>query len=221
MSEGKFITFEGGEATGKSTQIRLLADYLKKRDIDVIVTREPGGTPEAERVRQILRGTDVDKWDGISETLLLYAARRNHVEKVIKPALAKGQWVVCDRFADSTRVFQAYGRHVPPEVIEQLHHLTLNDFEPDLTIVMDVPPIVSLKRTQKRAARPKPVHQEEDWFECMDMDFHERIYQGYRLLAKRYARCALVDGTLQKERVHAIIADILYHRLDVPLVEGV
>jgi dTMP kinase len=155
MARGKFISFEGGEGTGKSTQLTRLAERLAEAGLEVVRTREPGGTEGADAIRELLVTGATDRWDPVSEVLLNYAARRDHVERVIKPALARGEWVVCDRFADSTMAYQGYGYELGTDLIETVHRATLGDFNPDMTIIMDFAPAEGLARARPPAG-PAP-----------------------------------------------------------------
>ena len=165
---GHFITFEGGEGAGKSTQIKLLAKALRTLGYDVVETREPGGSPGAEQIRTLLVTGEVGRWSPMSEALLHYAARRNHVETTVMPALRAGQWVVSDRFADSTMAYQGYGHGMGRERIEQLHALALGPFKPDLTLILDLPVEAGLRRATAGHDGA------EDRYERMDRAFHER-----------------------------------------------
>ncbi len=197
--KGKFITFEGGEGAGKTTQIQLLKDHLQSKGIDVITTREPGGTPGAEDVRDLLKNGDLSKWDGTAEALLLYAARHDHVEKIIKPALHKGTWVLCDRFSDSSLVYQGVARDLGIEKITQLHEWALGNFYPDLTFVFDIPPQKSRSRQQQRNQQADIP---DDRFEQLAIDFHQKVYEGYISLTKLFPdRCVLIDAT---KNVHEV-----------------
>lgn len=188
MTIGKFVTFEGGEGTGKSTQIQLLAEYLRLRGLNVIVTREPGGSAGAELIRALLVNGDVNRWSGTSEALLLNAARVDHWTNVIQPALQKGSWVLCDRFADSTVAYQGYGRGVSLEFLLGLHKSILQDATPNRTYVFDLDPKVGIERALSR-------HTGENRFENMDLSFHERMRQGYLAIAhKNPERCLIVDA---------------------------
>ena len=177
---GRFIVFEGGEGTGKSTQARLLADALREAGIDVVVSREPGGAPGAEALRRLLLD-DVPSsgWSPLSEALLHYAARNEHLEKTIKPALDRGSWVVCDRFADSTAAYQGAALGLSSEVLATLSRLVLGDFVADLTLVLDLPVRSGLARAAARSAT-------SDRYERMDVDFHERVRQAF--LTKAHAQ---------------------------------
>lgn len=176
MTAGKFITFEGGEGTGKSTQIQLLAEYLRACGKSVIVTREPGGSPGAELIRALLVNGDVNRWSGVVEALLLNAARVDHWTTVIQPALQRGQWVLCDRFADSTFAYQGYGRGVDLDYLRNLHNSVLSDAIPNRTYVFDLDPKIGIERALSR-------HTGENRFENMDIAFHERMRQGYLAIA--------------------------------------
>lgn len=193
MSQGLFITLEGGEGAGKSTQIRLLAQSLQGLGHDVVITREPGGTPEAEKIRSFLVQRDGGNWTPIAECLLLYAARQMHVETLIKPALTAGKIVISDRFSDSTRAYQSYGHGLPLEMIENLDRLVLGDFNPDITFIMDLPVELGLQRAGKRLSNESS---QEDRFENMGLSFHERLRKGYLEIAQTHAqRCKIIDAT--------------------------
>lgn len=151
MSRGRFITLEGGEGAGKSTQIALLAKQLQDRGIDVQTTREPGGSPGAEAIRGLLVTGAPDRWDAMTEALLHYAARRDHVRVAIEPALARGTWVLCDRFADSTMAYQGYGHDLGRDVIDRLHALVLGPLQPDLTLILDLDETTGLTRAVARS----------------------------------------------------------------------
>ena len=207
MKRGAFITLEGGEGTGKTTQIRLLEDALKLRGLDVVTTREPGGTTQAEKVRGLLVQRDGGHWDPLSEALLLFAARREHLVKKIWPALNEGKWVVCDRFADSTRAFQGYGMGLPLDTIEALYKVVVGDFRPDLTFVLDVPVETGLARSaQKLGEAATKIESSEDRYERMGVAFHERLRQGFLDIAKKDKnRCAVIDTLQPATAVHAAI----------------
>jgi dTMP kinase len=205
-AHGIFITLEGGEGSGKSTQIRLLAESLKAQGYDVVITREPGGTPEAEKIRDFLVKRDGGNWTPMAECLLLYAARQMHVENLIKPALAQGKVVISDRFADSTRAYQSFGHGLPLQTIEQLNNISLGDFAPDLTFILDLPVEVGLGRAGKRMAKDQS---QEDRFERLGDSFHERLRKGYLEIAKRdSARCVVIDAT---RSIQDISHDLLSH----------
>ncbi len=151
-AQGKFISLEGGEGAGKTTQIKLLADALERAGIDPVITREPGGAPGAEMIRGLLVEGDVDRWQPMTEALLHFAARLEHVKETIAPALAEGRWVVSDRFSDSTVAYQGYGHDLGQETMARLHELVLAGFQTDLTIILDLPVDAGLARAGKREA---------------------------------------------------------------------
>lgn len=208
---GKFLTFEGGEGAGKSTQVRMLAETLRAQGIEVVTTREPGGSPEAENIRALLVTGEPGRWDPISETLLLYAARRDHWLKLIEPALAGGKWVICDRFADSTRVYQGIGRGVERGVLEDLHHLALGDVEPDLTLLLDIPAELGLSRTRERESITAS---QETRFERMTLDFHRALRAGFAELATEVpGRIARIDASNGVAAVARAVLDAVHTRL--------
>ena len=168
MTQGRFITFEGGEGAGKSTQLKRLAARLEAAGREVVATREPGGSPGAESIRDIVLKGEADRWSPVTETLLMYAARRDHVERVIRPALERGAFVVCDRFADSTRAYQGAAGGTDPALIAALETHILGGTRPDLTLIFDLPVELGLERA---VARPGA----EMRFESKGMAFHERL----------------------------------------------
>ncbi|MEN8237197.1 MAG: dTMP kinase [Pseudomonadota bacterium] len=186
---GKFITFEGGEGCGKSTQVSHLIQFLRIKGIKALPTREPGGSPGAELIRGLHVTGEIDRWDAMTETLLLFAARRDHLVRTILPALQSGTWVICDRYVDSTMAYQGYGRGVDHATIDALHKMVAGDLRPDLTLVLDIDPEIGLKRTFERE------HGLEDRFERMDMNFHRRLRAGFLEIAKQDpSRYAIVDA---------------------------
>jgi len=210
-SNGKFITLEGGEGAGKSTQIARLAAALKAAGVNCIQTREPGGAPGAEEVRKLLVEGAVDRWQPMSEVLLHNAARIEHVETMVKPALAAGQWVLCDRFADSTLAYQGYGHGLDVAAIANLHWLLYKDFKPDLTLVLDLPLEEGLKRAHARAGGQSGG---EDRYERMGKDFHERLRRGFLDIAEAEpARCAVIDAGGDEETVHGAIMAVVRERI--------
>jgi dTMP kinase len=207
---GKFITVEGGEGTGKSTQVRLLAEALARCGIPVRATREPGGSPGAEAIRRLLIEGEGERWDAVTEALLLFAARRDHVNRVVAPALAQGVWVVSDRFADSTLAYQGYGKGVRLDQLAALHRFALGDFAPDLTLILDLPANEGLVRAAARSAA--------DRFERLGRDFHERLRQGFRqIAADNPSRCVLIDASGDPQAVHGAVAAAVAQRLGVVL----
>ncbi|HEY0234486.1 MAG TPA: dTMP kinase [Afipia sp.] len=206
---GRFITFEGGEGSGKSTQIQLLADRLNGSDHRTIVTREPGGSPGAEIVRHLLLSGMGKLLGADAETLLFAAARDDHVQQVIKPALDRGVWVLCDRFTDSTQVYQGKLGKVEPGLINALERVTIGDLKPDLTLVLDVPVAVGLARAIKRRGKV-----EADRFEQENFEFHEMLRDSYRqLAAENPARCVLINANADADTVSARVWDVVRERL--------
>ena len=193
MARGRFITLEGGEGAGKSTQIALLKEALEAQGIRVLVTREPGGSEGGEEIRNLLVNGATHRWEPLTEALLNYAARHEHLQKVILPALDDGTWVLCDRFADSTMAYQGYGHGMNREVIRRLHRLVVDDVTPDLTLIFDMPVDQGLKRA---GARSLQNGEGEDRYERMGRDFHERLRQGFLEIAKKDpGRCIVIDAT--------------------------
>lgn len=211
LSQGRLITFEGGEGAGKTTQIKLLADSLRQAGHDVMTTREPGGAPGAEEIRQLLLTGAPERWDAESEALLMVAARRSHLVGTIWPALAAGRLVLCDRFVDSTEAYQGSGRGVPVERLRELHRLIAADFQPALTLILDLPVKEGLARALARDGN-------ETRFERMPLDFHERLRQGFLAIASREpARCVVIDATPEMATVQAAIRAALHERLGVAI----
>lgn len=207
MQRGKFITIEGGEGAGKSTQIRLLADWLRECGIALTITREPGGSPGAETIRKLLVEGSADRWDATTEALLHSAARRDHLVRMVWPALEKGDWVVCDRFADSTKAYQGYGHGLPLEAIDDLYRLTVGDFRPDLTIILDLPVEEGLARAARRAGR-------ETRYESMDVAFHRRLRDGFLEIARADPlRCSVVDAAMAMDIVQMEVRAAVERRL--------
>jgi len=192
---GRFISFEGGEGTGKTTQARLLAAALEKRGIDCVITREPGGSPGAEEIRALLVNGEPGRWESLTETLLLYAARADHVARTIKPAMEQGRWVLCDRFADSSWAYQGAGRGLDRETVRRIESVAIGDFKPELTFVLDLPAEEGLKRANARASA-------ESRFEQFDIGFHERLRQAFLDIARRSPdRCRVIDASADEDTV--------------------
>ena len=199
MARGRFITLEGGEGAGKSTQLRLLAEFLRARGIDVVTTREPGGSPGAEAIRGLLVSGDTGRWRPLTEAMLVCAARHEHVEATIRPALEAGTWVISDRFADSTLAYQGSGLGVARASLDALIGLAVGGLSPDLTLVLDVPPEQGIGRTRARTGG-------EDRYERMELDFHRRLRRGFLdIAAAEPGRCAVIDATRPLDAVQAAI----------------
>jgi len=192
-----FITFEGGEGAGKTTQINRLAQKLTDKGYKVITTREPGGTPEAEKIRDLLVQRGGGQWSPLSETLMLFAARSLHVERVIKPALDNGHIVICDRFTDSTRAYQGYGHGLDLNIIETLKDTVIGGLEPDVTFILDIYPKIGLGRSERRlASEALDIKQKEDRFESLNISFHEKLRQGFLQIAQQNkSRCFVMDAS--------------------------
>jgi len=193
---GRFITFEGGEGTGKSTQARRLAEMLAARRIEAVVTREPGGSPGAEEIRDLLLNGDPARWNPLTEALLFYAARADHTERKIKPALAAGKWVISDRYSDSSYAYQGGGRGLDRETVRRIEAIAIGDFKPELTLILDLPVETGLKRSIARQGNT------ETRFEEMDVAFHERMRKSFLDIARRHPdRCLVIDADRPEEAV--------------------
>ncbi|MDX2113569.1 MAG: dTMP kinase [Alphaproteobacteria bacterium] len=204
---GQFITLEGGEGCGKTTQIKLLAEALAAAGRSITITREPGGSAGAEKIRELLVTGEADRWDSLTETLLFYAARTDHLARTVRPALAQGNIVICDRFSDSTRVYQGIGKGVSSQFIDTLRTLTLGNFAPSLTLILDVSPETGLARASARRGS-------EMRFEQLSLDFHQRVREGFLAIARAEpARCVLVDASKTVEEVAAEIKNVVFQRL--------
>ena len=209
VSRGRFITFEGGEGTGKSTQARLLAERLNSAGREAVLTREPGGSPGAEAIRALLVTGSVDRWSATTETLMMYAARRDHIERLIGPALDRGAWVVCDRFADSTRAYQGAAGGAPAGLIAALEREVLGDVRPDLTLVLDLPPADGLARAAGRGDG-------ETRFESKGAAFHARLRDAFLEIARREPeRCQVIEAAGGVETVAAEVWSAVHARLGV------
>ena len=207
---GEFITFEGGEGTGKSTQAAMLALRLEALGIGVLLTREPGGSPGAEIIRHVLLSGAAQPLGPDAEAMLFAAARNDHVECAIRPALDAGKWVICDRFADSTRVYQGTLGKVDPRLIKSLERVAIGDLAPRLTFILDLPVEAGLARRKQRAGDAKP-----DRFEAEDLEFHEKLRQAYLALAEREPRrCVVIDAGRGKEEVAKQIWAVVNERLE-------
>lgn len=208
---GKFITFEGIDGSGKSTQAALLERSLKDAGIDALLTREPGGAPEAEKIRDLLVKGDVDKWAPMTEVLLHYAARHEHLEQTVLPALAAGRWVLADRFADSTMAYQGFGHQLGRRKVAELHRLVVGDFAPDLTVILDLGVDEGLRRAAARSNA-------EDRYERMGKAFQQRLRQGYMDIAEREGkRCVIIDASGAVEAVQTAVRQLVGERMEVAL----
>lgn len=196
----KFITFEGIEGSGKSTQAKLLAEFLQKKKIETVLTREPGGVPAAENIRSILLDEKIAKLDAKSEIFLNFAARIEHIEKLIKPAIKRGSIVVCDRFFDSTFAYQGYGFGADLRLIESVKNLAIGSFAPDITFVIDVPVEEAFARIEGRAGNNR--------YEKLGKDFHQRTRDGFLEMARTNKRMIVIDGT---KSVDEIAQNIIKH----------
>lgn len=197
---GRFITLEGGEGAGKSTQAKRLARHLEALGLELLLTREPGGTEGAEAIRELIVHGPADRWRPLTELYLFLAARDDHLERAILPALKRGAWVVCDRFADSSRVYQGYAGEVGLETVDALHAPLLAGHEPDLTLLLDVPVEVGMARCSARSssAAGGPIAR----FEAKDRAYHERVREGFLMLAAREAaRFVVIDAAKDEEQV--------------------
>lgn len=207
MKRGLFITLEGGEGAGKSTAMQVVGDWLSKRGHDVVVTREPGGTPTAERIRELLLDPETGSLHALSELLLMFAARNENLATLIRPALALGQAVISDRFTDASHAYQGGGRELGPEVVEALAELVHGDLQPDLTLLLDVPVALGLERIAERGGEPDRMEQNRP-------DFLERVRQAYLDRARREPdRFAVIDATQPVDRVADEIRRVLEARL--------
>ena len=202
MADGKFITFEGIEGCGKTTQIKLLNEYLQGKGFKTILTREPGGTTIGDKIRQILLDPANKKMHPLTELLLYGASRAQHVEELIRPALSEGKIVLCDRYSDSTTAYQGAARRVDKKILASLDAIATNGLTPDITIVTDIEPMAGLSRVAGRGA--------PDRFEQETLAFHERVRQGYLTLAKgNPKRVKIVDGSKEIEEVHGEIIKVI------------
>ena len=208
MAQARFITFEGGEGAGKSTQLKRLVTRLQAAGREVVATREPGGSPGAESIRDLVLNGAADRWSPVTETLLMYAARRDHVERVIRPALARGAWVVCDRFADSTRAYQGAAGGTDSGLIAAMETYILEDTRPDLTLVFDLPVALGLERA---VARPGA----EMRFESKGLEFHERLRAGFLAIAQAEpGRCVVIDAAGSLDTVEGRVWAAVEGRVD-------
>ena len=209
MSRGRFITFEGGEGAGKSTQARRLARALEEHGLSVTVTREPGGSPGAEDIRSLIVSGDTDRWTPLTETLLVFAARADHLECTIRPALKSGKWVICDRFVDSTFAYQGIGQGMSAETIDRLRDLVVGPDMPALTLILDLPVETGLERAGRR-------DHAEDRFERMGDNFHQKLRQAFLDIASAEPeRCVVIDAAQDEDAVAEAVWQAVSSRLAV------
>ena len=198
-----FITFEGGDGSGKSTQVNLLKEYLDNLNFETIKTREPGGTPSAEILRDLLTTGEVEKWTPMSEALLMWASRYEHLIQVIEPALNSGKNVICDRFYDSTYAYQGVAHNLGIDKMEKLKKIIIGDIEPDVTFILDIDPKVGLKRSLDRS-------NQENRFESYNIDFHNNIRNAFLEIAKKNKdRCVVIDASLNEQEINNLIIAVI------------
>ena len=209
---GRFVSFEGGEGAGNSTQIKILADRLEAEGKRVIVTREPGGSPGAEIIRHVVLSGMGKLLGPEAETLLFAAARDDHVHAVIAPALEQGIWVLCDRFSDSTRAYQGRLGHVSPELLNAMERVTIGRLKPDLTVILDIPVSIGMRRAAARRGNDVP-----DRFEAEGIAFHQGLRDAFRqIAADEPQRCVLIDANADSKIVSNNIWGVLRRRLLTP-----
>jgi dTMP kinase len=214
---GKFITLEGGEGAGKSTQAQMLAEHLQSLGLHVLVTREPGGSPGAEIIRHVLLTGAAKPLGAETEAVLFAAAREDHVKCAIEPALAAGKWVVCDRFADSTRVYQGALGKVDARFIKGLERVSIGDLVPDITLILDLPVEEGLKRATSRRGNAKP-----DRFEAEDPDFHQKLRSAYLTLARQEPeRCVVIDANRSIKKIAKDIWSVVESKLNPAAAQAV
>ncbi len=208
-ARGRFITLEGGEGAGKSTQARRLAAFLEQKGIEVVLTREPGGSPGAEVLRHVLLAGGAEPFGPEAETMLFAAARRDHLDVTILPALNRGAWVICDRFADSTRVYQGHAGRVPMDLVLAIERVTVGENRPDLTLILDLPAKVGLARVASRGNAA-------DRFEKEGVAFHTKLRQGFKAIARAEPeRCRLIDASADADAVTEAIRAAVVERFDI------
>jgi dTMP kinase len=218
---GKFITFEGLDGTGKSTQMRKLAEALRTTGHEVVETREPGGTPTGEKIRRVLLDSKTEGLSAMAEMALMFASRAQHIAEVIEPALSRGQIVLCDRFTDSTEAYQGSGRKLGTDAVWKLHKILCGDLQPDLTILLDSDPAMSVgrarlrnERESGRAVKGAGKHADENRFEQQNRSFFTRVHQGYLAIAQREAqRVEVVDASGTPAQTHRKIMEVVERKL--------
>lgn len=221
MAKGVFITLEGGEGTGKSTQVKMLGAALSTAGVDAVMTREPGGTDQAERIRNLMIQRDAGNFDPLTEAMLMMSARREHLVNKIWPSMELGKWVVSDRFVDSTRAFQGYGMGLDQGLIDSIYAMIAGDFQPDLTFVFDIDAEKGLSRSLKQLAVTADKNEStEDRYERMGVPFHNRLRQGFLEIAKRFPdRCVIIDAAQDIAAIHGQILKIIETRFGISLRE--
>ncbi len=211
--QGKFITFEGGEGTGKSTQIKLLAEHLQQKGKNIITSKEPGGTEVGQDIRKLLVCGDKDKFDAVAEALLYFADRHIHLTKKVWPAMERGAIVLSDRFADSTFAYQYYGynKRVSKEILDNLYKIAVGDFKPDLTIILDIDPKIGLARSFNKS---KTMEIKELRFEGRELEFHDNLREGFLEIARAEPdRCVVLNANKSIEELHKDIIKVINDRL--------
>ncbi|MBX9908670.1 MAG: dTMP kinase [Beijerinckiaceae bacterium] len=213
VSGGCFITLEGGEGAGKSTLARALAQRLQALGLTVDLTREPGGSPKAEAIRETILSGQVKRHGPFVEALMFAAARIDHIDRRIRPALTRGDWVICDRFIDSTRVYQGALGRIEPDLLDELEQVTIDGLTPDLTLILDLDPAAGLMR----AARRRRPGEASDRFESEALDFHTRLRQAYlAIAAEEPERCIVLDAALAPDALAQAAWEALSRRLPIP-----
>lgn len=212
---GKFITLEGGEGAGKTTQGERLKQTLEDMGVETLLTREPGGTFGAEAIRDLVLSGTHERWSGITELLLMYAARLDHVDKLIKPALARGVWVICDRFSDSSMAYQGHARGLGPERVKAIHDNVMDGLAPDMTILFDIDPILSQKRVQTRG-------EDLSRFDTESLDFHKVLRTAFLDIAKQDPdRISVIDGASSRDAITTQIKHLVLSRYpDLSMIKG-
>ncbi len=221
MAKGVFITLEGGEGTGKSTQVKMLGAALSVAGVDAVLTREPGGTDQAERIRNLMIQRDAGNFDPLTEAMLMMSARREHLVNKIWPSMEQGKWVVSDRFVDSTRAFQGYGMGLDQGLIDRIYEMIAGEFQPNLTFVFDIDAEKGLSRSLKQLAVTADKNEStEDRYERMGVPFHNRLRQGFLDIAKRFpGRCVIIDASQDIATIHAQILKTIETRFGISLRE--
>lgn len=221
MTKGVFITLEGGEGTGKSTQVKMLGAALSAAGIDAVMTREPGGTDQAERIRNLMIQRDAGNFDPLTEAMLMMSARREHLVNKIWPSMEQGKWVLSDRFVDSTRAFQGYGMGLDQGLIDRIYQMIAGEFQPDLTFVFDIDAEKGLSRSLKQLAVTADKNEStEDRYERMGVPFHNRLRQGFLEIAKRFPRrCVIIDAGQDIATIHRQILKTIETRFGISLRE--